>query len=76
MSVNDGTLFDRGITIRIGQCHVKRWIDDIWPVLMADGDPLAVESLATHRLPLDEAPGAYAMFQKKADGCIKVVLKP
>ncbi len=69
-------MFDRGITIRMGQCHVKRWIDDIWPVLMADGDPLGVESLATHRLPLGEAPDAYAMFQKKSDGCIKVVLKP
>jgi len=69
-------MFDRGITIRMGQCHVKRWIDDIWPVLMADGDPLGVESLATHRVPLDGAPDAYAMFQKKSDGCIKVVLKP
>ena len=69
-------MFDRGITIRMGQCHVKRWIDEIWPVLMADGDPLGVESLASHRLPLDEAPEAYAMFQKKADGCMKVVLKP
>jgi threonine dehydrogenase-like Zn-dependent dehydrogenase len=69
-------MFDRGITIRMGQCHVKRWVDEIWPVLMADGDPLGVESLATHRLPLDEAPGAYEMFQKKADGCVKVVLNP
>ncbi len=70
------TMFDRGITVRMGQCHVKRWIDDIWPVLMADGDPLGTESLATHRLPLAEAPGAYEMFQKKTDGCLKVVLKP
>ena len=70
------TMFDRGITVRMGQCHVKRWIDEIWPVLMADGDPLGVESLATHRLPLAEAPGAYDMFQKKQDGCVKVVLKP
>jgi threonine dehydrogenase-like Zn-dependent dehydrogenase len=69
-------MFDRGITIRMGQCHVKRWIDEIMPVLMADGDPLGTETLATHRLPLDEAPGAYEMFQKKSDGCIKVVLKP
>ena len=69
-------MFDRGITIRMGQCHVKRWVDEIWPVLMADDDPLGVESLATHRLPLEEAPEAYDMFQKKADGCIKVVLKP
>jgi threonine dehydrogenase-like Zn-dependent dehydrogenase len=70
------TMFDKGITVRMGQCHVKRWIDDIWPVLMADGDPLGVEFLATHRPSLDEAPAAYAMFQAKADGCVKVVLKP
>ena len=70
------SLFDRGVTLRMGQCNVKRWIDDIWPVLMADGDPLDVESLATHRLPLNDAPAAYAMFQSKTDGCVKVVLQP
>jgi threonine dehydrogenase-like Zn-dependent dehydrogenase len=70
------TMFDRGITVRMGQCHVKRWIGDIWPVLMADGDPLGVETLATHHLPLAQAPEAYKMFQEKSDGCIKVVLKP
>jgi threonine dehydrogenase-like Zn-dependent dehydrogenase len=60
----------------MGQCHVRRWTDDIIPVALADGDPLGLESLATHRLPLDEAPQAYAMFQAKSDGCFKVVLKP
>ncbi len=69
-------IFDRGLTLRMGQCHVKRWIDDIWPLLMADGDPLGVESLATHRPPLADAAEAYAMFQQKRDGCVKVVLKP
>jgi threonine dehydrogenase-like Zn-dependent dehydrogenase len=69
-------MFDRGIQIRMGQCHVRRWIDDLLPVVTADGDPLGLESFATHRLPLEEAPGAYEMFQKKTDGCFKVVLKP
>lgn len=69
-------IFDKGVQIRMGQCHVKRWIDDIWPVLMADGDPLGAETLATHRPPLAEAAEAYEMFQKKSDGCVKVVLKP
>ena len=69
-------MFDRGITMRLGQCHVKRWTDDIVKVLEKDADVLGTESLATHRLPLSEAPGAYEMFQKKQDGCIKVVLKP
>jgi threonine dehydrogenase-like Zn-dependent dehydrogenase len=69
-------MFDRGITMRLGQCHVKRWTEDIVEVLEQDDDVLGTESLATHRLPLSEAPNAYDMFQKKQDGCIKVVLKP
>ena len=69
-------LFDKGLTLRMGQCNVKRWIDDIVPVVMADGDPLGLESLATHHISLDEAPDAYEMFDAKADGCVKVVIRP
>jgi threonine dehydrogenase-like Zn-dependent dehydrogenase len=54
---------------------VKRWVDDIMPLLM-DGDPLGVEAFASHRVPLDQAPEAYAKFQKKEDGFFKVVLSP
>lgn len=69
-------MFDRGIQLRMGQCHVRRWTDEILPLLSGDDDPLGVEDLRTHRLPLDRAPQAYEMFQKKEDGCIKVVLEP
>jgi threonine dehydrogenase-like Zn-dependent dehydrogenase len=69
-------MFDKGISMRMGQCHVKRWVDDIVPVVMEDGDPLGLETLATHRLPLSEAPAAYQMFRDKDDDCLKVVLKP
>ncbi len=69
-------MFDRGITMRLGQCHVKRWIDDILPAVMDDSDPLGTLDMTTHHLPLDEAPHAYEIFQKKEDGCIKVVLHP
>jgi threonine dehydrogenase-like Zn-dependent dehydrogenase len=69
-------LFDKGVQIRMGQAHVKRWIDDILPFLEQDDDPLGVDDLATHRLPLDQGPEAYEMFQKKEDGAIKVVLEP
>jgi threonine dehydrogenase-like Zn-dependent dehydrogenase len=69
-------LFDKGITIRMGQAHVHRWVDEIMPALTGDGDPLGVEDLTTHRLPLDEAPRGYEMFKNKDDGCVKVVLKP
>ncbi len=69
-------MFDRGITMRMGQCHVKRWIDDIMPVVMDDADPLGTLDMTTHHLPLDQAPHGYEIFQKKQDACIKVVLNP
>jgi threonine dehydrogenase-like Zn-dependent dehydrogenase len=69
-------LFDKGVTLRMGQAHVKRWVDDIMPLLTGDDDPLGVDDLVTHRLPLENAPHAYEIFKNKEDGCIKVVLKP
>jgi threonine dehydrogenase-like Zn-dependent dehydrogenase len=69
------TLFDKQIQLRMGQANVKKWVPYIMP-LLTDDDPLGVESFATHTLPLTEAPEAYAKFQAKADGMVKVVLKP
>jgi len=69
-------LFDKGVQIRMGQAHVKRWIGDLMPLVTHDSDPLGVMDLATHRLPLDEAPHGYEIFQKKQDGAIKIVLQP
>ena len=68
-------LFDKQIQLRMGQANVKRWIPDIMPFLTED-DPLGVEEFATHRLPLAEAPAAYEMFQRKAEGAVKIMLKP
>jgi threonine dehydrogenase-like Zn-dependent dehydrogenase len=70
------TMFDKQVQLRMGQANVKRWVDDIMPLLEHDQDPLGTEDFATHRVPLAEAPLAYADFQKKVDGTIKVVFKP
>jgi threonine dehydrogenase-like Zn-dependent dehydrogenase len=69
------TLFDKQIQLRMGQANVKRWAGDIMP-LLENGDPLGVEGFATHRLPLEDAPRGYEMFQKKEDGAVKVLLAP
>ncbi|MCZ0732143.1 zinc-dependent alcohol dehydrogenase [Mycolicibacterium iranicum] len=69
------TLFDKQIQLRMGQANVKRWVDDIMP-LLTDSDPLGVDTFATHVLPLDEAPHAYDIFQNKQDGAVKVILQP
>jgi threonine dehydrogenase-like Zn-dependent dehydrogenase len=70
------TLFDKQVTLRMGQANVKRWIDDIMPLVAGDGDPLGVEDFATHRLPLEGAPDAYGRFQRKEDNHFKVLLQP
>ncbi|MFN2489659.1 MAG: zinc-dependent alcohol dehydrogenase [Actinomycetota bacterium] len=69
-------MFDKGVTLRMGQAHVKSWIDDILPLVTSDDDPLGTEDLATHHLPLEQAPHGYDILQKKQDGAIKVVLQP
>lgn len=67
-------LFDKQVQLRMGQANVRRWIDDILPLASRDDDPLGLDDLTTHRLPLGEAPHAYEMFQKKQDGAVKVLL--
>ncbi|WP_426245138.1 alcohol dehydrogenase catalytic domain-containing protein [Nocardioides sp. LHG3406-4] len=69
-------LFDKQVQLRMGQANVRAWTDDILPLLVDDADPLGTESFATHRLPLDDAPSAYAKFRDKQDGMIKVVFTP
>ena len=68
-------MFDKQITMRMGQANVRRWVDDILPLLV-DDDPLGVDDYATHRLPLGDAPHAYEIFQKKQDNAFKVLLQP
>lgn len=69
-------IFDKQLTLRMGQANVKNWIDDLLPLALDDTDPLGLESFATHHLSLEDAPAAYEMFQKKQDGAIKVLFKP
>jgi len=69
-------LFDKQIQLRMGQANVRRWIDDILPLVTGDGDPLGTEDFTTHTLPLADAPHGYEIFQRKQDGAIKVLLRP
>jgi threonine dehydrogenase-like Zn-dependent dehydrogenase len=70
------TMFDKGLTLRMGQCNVHRWTSRLWPLIEDPSDPLGVTDLVTHHVPLTEAPRMYELFKKKEDGCIKVVLHP
>lgn len=69
-------IFDKQLTITAGQCNVRHWNQELIPYVEDAADPLGVTDLVTHRMPLEQAPEAYRMFQQKHDGCIKVVLEP
>ena len=69
-------LFDKQITIRQGQCNVRSWTETLLPLVEDAEDPLGLEDLATHTAPLSAGPELYELFQKKQDGCVKVVLQP
>jgi threonine dehydrogenase-like Zn-dependent dehydrogenase len=69
-----GQAMNKGLTIKAGQTHVQRYTRPLLEKIESGAiDPSFV---ITHRLPLEEAPGAYKTFRDKEDGCIKVVLKP
>lgn len=70
------TMFDKGIALQMGQAHVRRWIPHLLPLVSGEDDPLGVGDLATHTLPLAEAPYGYHIFRGKRDGAIKVLLQP
>jgi threonine dehydrogenase-like Zn-dependent dehydrogenase len=69
-------MFDKQIAMRMGQCNVHSWRDELLPLVEDPSDPLGTEDLVTHRVPLEAAPDMYELFAKKEDGCIKVVLQP
>ena len=69
-----GAFMNKSLTMKTGQCHVQRyWGGLLERVQNGEIDPGFV---ITHRLGLEETPGAYQTFNDKEDACIKVVLKP
>lgn len=67
-----GDAFEKGITFKMGQTHVQRFMPELLELVLAG--KLHPEAIITHRLPLAEAARGYEMFDKKTDGCRKVVL--
>jgi threonine dehydrogenase-like Zn-dependent dehydrogenase len=69
-----GAMMNKGLTIRTGQTHVRRWTDDL--LRRIDEGQIDSKLPITHIEPLGRAPEMYDIFNNKQDGCIKVVLKP
>jgi len=69
-----GSVMNRSLTIRTGQCHVQRYLNPLLErIQKGEIDPSFV---ITHHLKLEDAPEGYATFNNKQDSCIKIVLNP
>jgi threonine dehydrogenase-like Zn-dependent dehydrogenase len=69
-----GDAFEKGLTFRMGQTHVQRFLPELLEHI--ESGKLQPDVIITHRLPLAEAATAYKIFEKKEDDCRKVVLTP
>lgn len=69
-----GPLMNKGLTMRAGQTHVKRWTDDLLQLI--DEGHIDPSFVVTHSAGLEQGPEMYNTFRDKQDGCVKVVLKP
>jgi len=68
-----GSVMNRSLTIKTGQCHVQRYMRPLLErIQRGEIDPSFV---ITHHMQLDDAPRGYDMFVNKRDDCLKVVLK-
>jgi threonine dehydrogenase-like Zn-dependent dehydrogenase len=69
-----GQIFDKGITIKAGQCNVHPIIDTLMDHVQSGR--VKLDDIITHRLSLEDVSTGYEIFDKKKDGCVKVVLDP
>jgi threonine dehydrogenase-like Zn-dependent dehydrogenase len=69
-----GQLMNKGLTVRTGQTHVRRWTDDL--LRRIDEGEIDPSFVITDTVSLEEGPGMYRVFEQKQDSCVKVVLKP
>jgi threonine dehydrogenase-like Zn-dependent dehydrogenase len=69
-----GALMNKGLTVKTGQTHVKRWTDDL--LRRIDEGEIDPTLIISHTVPLGKAPEMYKTFRDKQDGCVKVLLKP
>lgn len=69
-----GQMFDKGISVRMGQAPVQHYIDELMDYVVTGR--VKLDDIITHRLPLSEVSHGYDIFKNKEDDCVKVVLTP
>ncbi len=74
LAFTPGEAYDRNLTYRTGRCPARHYMERLLPLVAEGRFPLS--AVISHRMPLEEGPRAYALFDAKREGCTKVVLAP
>ncbi|GGK87387.1 glutathione-dependent formaldehyde dehydrogenase [Sphaerisporangium melleum] len=69
-----GAIMNKGLTFRAAQQHGQRYVPRLLD-LVSRGE-LRLAHMATHTMPLYEAPRGYDLFKNKKDGCVRAVFRP
>lgn len=69
-----GDAFDKGLTFKMGQTHVHAFLPELLDLI--EKGHLTPEEIITHHLPLEDAARGYEIFEKRLEGCRKVILVP
>jgi threonine dehydrogenase-like Zn-dependent dehydrogenase len=74
LAFKPGEIYDKNLTYRAGRCPARIYMDRLLPLIRSRKYDLG--TLISHRLPLAEGPRGYDLFDRRVDGCTKVVLVP
>ncbi len=74
LAFKPGEMYDKNLTYRAGRCPARSYMDRLLPLIRSRKYDLG--TLISHRLPLDDGPRGYDLFDRRVDGCTKVVLRP
>jgi 2-desacetyl-2-hydroxyethyl bacteriochlorophyllide A dehydrogenase len=74
LAFSPGEAYDKNLTYRAGRCSARAMMEETMPLVSSRRFDLG--ALFSHRMPFEEAARGYEMFEKRLDGCTKVLLTP
>lgn len=74
LAIAPAEIYDKNLTYRAGRAPARVYMEKLLPLIRSGRYDL--EALISHRLPLSEGPRGYDLYDRKLEGCTKVVLRP
>ena len=73
-SFSPSEAYDLNLTMKVGRCPARYYMDIVIPKLMDWRWDL--DMIFSHTMPLSDGPRAYEIFDRKEENALKILLKP